>query len=122
MKQRYKCPCCGALTLKEKQAWYICELCWWEDDPIQYKYLESSGGENNLSLNKWRNKFYENISKFIKEEFYCSLLEKKIDVGLCTDIQCVVNKILVKKAVPEIDEVSRDYCSQHCNNCPLANK
>jgi Cysteine-rich CPCC len=26
------CPCCGYLTLKERCAWGICEVCYWEDD------------------------------------------------------------------------------------------
>lgn len=30
--RRWCCPCCGYPTLLERDAYEICELCWWEDD------------------------------------------------------------------------------------------
>lgn len=120
MENRYKCPCCGALSLDEERDWDICELCWWEDDPYQSDNPDSDGGPNHSSLNKCKNKFNHSINELIKGEFYCTLLEKKIDLGLCSEIILVVSGILLKDSVEEIDNISRASCEEHCNNCPLA--
>lgn len=34
---KHKCPCCGYYTFDEKPSgtYDICEVCFWEDDPIQ---------------------------------------------------------------------------------------
>jgi hypothetical protein len=29
---RYRCPCCGYLTLCAPAAMELCPVCWWEDD------------------------------------------------------------------------------------------
>ena len=49
---RYPCPCCGYLTLGEKPTWtfLICEVCFWEDDPVQYRDPCYGGGANKVSL------------------------------------------------------------------------
>jgi Cysteine-rich CPCC len=56
---RYLCPCCGNLTLDEEPPgmWLICEVCWWEDDPVQFEDPEYRGGANSPSLNKARQYF-----------------------------------------------------------------
>ena len=36
-KGKYKCLCCGALSLDEENNFDICSLCDWEDDPLQKK-------------------------------------------------------------------------------------
>jgi len=53
---RYRCPCCGNLTLDEEPpgTWLICEVCWWEDDPVQFSDAEYRGGANGPSLNEAR--------------------------------------------------------------------
>jgi len=30
--EQYRCPCCGARTLKRPAAMELCPVCWWEDD------------------------------------------------------------------------------------------
>lgn len=37
--QKFVCPCCGHRTLTEKPpgTYNICQVCFWEDDPIQFK-------------------------------------------------------------------------------------
>ena len=54
----FPCPCCGNLTLSEINTFEICNVCFWEDDPIQSSDPNYSGGANNCSLiqarNAWR--------------------------------------------------------------------
>lgn len=50
---RYPCSCCGFLTLLEdrQDSHEICEVCFWEDDVLQFKYPDYKGGANVVSLN-----------------------------------------------------------------------
>lgn len=44
-----KCPCCGKSRVQEYD---ICEICNWENDPIQMAHPELKGGANKMSLNE----------------------------------------------------------------------
>ncbi len=44
------CPCCGYETLPERNAYEICPVCYWEDDPVQRRDISYSGGANAISL------------------------------------------------------------------------
>lgn len=46
------CPCCGYDTFnpKERLEYSICPVCFWEDDPVQYKEPDYKGGANRVSL------------------------------------------------------------------------
>ncbi len=44
------CPCCGKFFFSEKNAWEICPVCGWEDDPSQRRDPDLAGGANRLSL------------------------------------------------------------------------
>ena len=47
----YPCPCCGYLQFGEPPGSYeICDICFWEDDPIQLRWPNWKGGANRLSL------------------------------------------------------------------------
>ena len=48
----FACPCCGYKTLSEKPpgTYDICEICFWEDDGIQFNDPDYSGGANKVSL------------------------------------------------------------------------
>ncbi|MDR3727419.1 MAG: ribonuclease HII [Terracidiphilus sp.] len=61
-KERFACPCCGNLTFFEEPpgTFCLCEVCWWEDDPIQFADHEYEGGANAPSLRQARD-FYESI-------------------------------------------------------------
>ncbi|UCB44162.1 MAG: hypothetical protein JSV77_01420 [Dehalococcoidales bacterium] len=64
---KYPCPCCGYLTLAQEPpgTFLLCRVCRWEDDPIQVKDPDYTGGANRPSLNQAR----ENFLKFgAKEE------------------------------------------------------
>lgn len=51
-KTKYYCPCCGYNSLdKEPPGTYqICRICFWEDDPVQFKDWNFVGGANKVSL------------------------------------------------------------------------
>ena len=59
--RRFPCPCCGYLTLEaEPPGTYAhCEVCWWEDDPVQFADPDYEGGANAPSLNQARQLFRE---------------------------------------------------------------
>jgi hypothetical protein len=48
------CPCCGSKVLTTLGEFEICKLCRWEDDPVQFRDQNYSGGANKLSLNQAR--------------------------------------------------------------------
>ncbi len=56
---KYKCPCCGYYTFENRPdgSFEICEVCFWEDDPIQNKKPRYRGGANRVSLNRARKNF-----------------------------------------------------------------
>ena len=57
---RYPCPCCSFLTCSEEPgsgSYNICPVCRWEDDPVQFRRPELSGGANIVSLNEARENF-----------------------------------------------------------------
>jgi hypothetical protein len=56
---KYKCPCCGYYTFDNKLdgSYDICEICFWEDDPIQLEDSTYEGGANKVSLIQAQNNF-----------------------------------------------------------------
>jgi Cysteine-rich CPCC len=47
----FPCPCCGHLTFEEDPGSYaICPVCFWEDDVVQLRWPDLSGGANKPSL------------------------------------------------------------------------
>ena len=58
-KKKYYCPCCGYDTLRSKPpgTFEICEICFWEDDNIQYEDPKYKGGANKISLLNARSNF-----------------------------------------------------------------
>lgn len=71
----YACPCCGYKTLTEAPpgTYDICEICFWEDDGVQYHDPDYSGGANKVSLREAQsnyNKFgacEERCVKFVRK-------------------------------------------------------
>jgi hypothetical protein len=53
----FPCPCCGSRTISELGTYEVCEVCGWEDDPIQTADPEYPGGANNESLNEARTRW-----------------------------------------------------------------
>ena len=51
-KKLFACPCCGYYTLQEKPpgTYEICDICYWEDDPIQFEDPFLDEGANEVSL------------------------------------------------------------------------
>ena len=56
---RYACPCCSYYTFEEKPSgtYYICPVCYWEDDIVQLADPDFSGGANDVSLNLAKENF-----------------------------------------------------------------
>jgi len=59
--EKFACPCCGYKTLREKPSgtYNICEVCFWEDDPIQLDDPNYEGGANRVSLKQGQKNFQE---------------------------------------------------------------
>jgi hypothetical protein len=57
-----KCKCCGADSLPETEeiaTFEICDVCQWQDDPVQNDKPDYPGGANQMSLNEARKAFAE---------------------------------------------------------------
>jgi hypothetical protein len=50
--QSFACPCCGYKTFDYEPygSYFICSVCFWEDDPIQPEDPTYEGGANKVSL------------------------------------------------------------------------
>lgn len=56
--ERFPCPCCGHRTLNEPPGSFeICAVCFWEDDQIQPRWLDRSGGANLVCLIEAQKRF-----------------------------------------------------------------
>jgi hypothetical protein len=55
------CPCCGYLTMGPESpgSFEICEVCNWQDDPVQYQDPDYEGGANEMSLKQARRNYAE---------------------------------------------------------------
>lgn len=54
------CPCCGFKTLEEKPGTYsICQVCFWENDPVQLDDPDYEGGANRVSLRQGQKNFQD---------------------------------------------------------------
>jgi hypothetical protein len=48
---RYPCPCCGHVTFDDPPGSHmICPVCLWEDDAVQLRWPDYSGGANGPAL------------------------------------------------------------------------
>lgn len=54
ISKNFKCPCCDYQTLTETGSYEICDVCGWEDDPVQSSDPTFVGGANQLSLDQAR--------------------------------------------------------------------
>jgi hypothetical protein len=59
MKELLPCPCCGSRVLSEAGAYEVCEVCHWEDDPVQSANPLYAGGANKMSLGEARKRWRE---------------------------------------------------------------
>ena len=49
-----RCPVCGKYYFIEQDAFEICPVCHWEDDPLQRREEDLAGGANKMSLREAR--------------------------------------------------------------------
>jgi hypothetical protein len=59
--EKFTCPCCGYKTLDEMPpgTFYICPICFWEDDRVQFNDPDYRGGANVVSLREAQRNFIE---------------------------------------------------------------
>jgi hypothetical protein len=57
------CPCCGSQALTTLGEYEICDVCGWEDDPIQSADPDYAGGANQISLNQARKEWNDKLPK-----------------------------------------------------------
>ena len=48
------CPVCGEYIFEEFGDYDICDVCYWENDPVQHRAPDYRGGANKMSLNEAR--------------------------------------------------------------------
>ncbi len=53
---KFPCPCCGKTMVEEYD---ICDVCFWENDPVQLSDPAYPGGANVMSLNEARQAYAE---------------------------------------------------------------
>jgi len=54
MDNLFPCPCCGNKTLEDIGEFDVCNICMWEDDPIQRGNPNDEIGANTKSLNEYK--------------------------------------------------------------------
>lgn len=57
----FQCPCCRFKTLPERPpgTFYICPVCGWEDDDVQFRDPNNAGGANRVSLAEARRNYVQ---------------------------------------------------------------
>ncbi len=55
----HPCPVCEQVIFEEGGSYDICEVCGWEDDPVQEAEPELATGANHMSLTKARQHWTE---------------------------------------------------------------
>ena len=53
----FACPCCDSYSFVEAGGYEMCEICGWEDDPVQEAQPNLAGGANKVSLIQARENF-----------------------------------------------------------------
>ncbi|HEX9577167.1 MAG TPA: CPCC family cysteine-rich protein [Myxococcales bacterium] len=58
---KFLCPCCNFLTLPEAPpgTFFICPVCGWEDDNVQFQRPDFAVGANRMSLNQAKKNFQQ---------------------------------------------------------------
>lgn len=61
----HQCPCCDYFTLPERETYFICPICNWEDDGLGLNSLDACSGPNHTTLREARKKFmkYGSVSE-----------------------------------------------------------
>lgn len=59
--KKYKCPCCGFYTLESDAGdgplGEICDVCFWEYDPVAHNKPDKLLGANHITLNEAKKNF-----------------------------------------------------------------
>lgn len=60
-----KCPCCGQ---REVGRYEVCDVCGWENDPVQRRDPDFKGGANKDSLNEHKEEFMRNLAEVVAQK------------------------------------------------------
>lgn len=109
----YNCPCCNYPTLPERGVYYICPLCFWEDDGQDEPFCEEVwGGPNgNYSLTEARNNFAEYLTYYRpsdKEMFEKDKEKEHIKITLIQkyeQLKTEKNQCNIQKLKQDIDKL-----------------
>ncbi|MFV0537517.1 MAG: CPCC family cysteine-rich protein [Dysgonomonas sp.] len=88
----YTCPCCCYNTLDETGHYYICPICFWEDDPTQRKNIDYISGANNTSLRQARYNFLligacrSDMTKSVRKLSKENTIDKDLKLSIIKDI------------------------------------
>lgn len=64
------CPCCGYRTLVRPRNWELCDLCFWEDDPLQSYNPDFASGTNEKSLRDYQSDFMNGVYPHREPSFF----------------------------------------------------
>jgi hypothetical protein len=56
----YHCPCCQLPVLEDWCKWFICPVCWWEDDGLYDPSIDEVSEVNRMTLREARERWSEN--------------------------------------------------------------
>ena len=97
--RRFTCPCCGYRTLGDSPGSYeICQVCFWEDDPVQLLNPAYAGGANTLSLMESRTNYQR--MRVSDERFSANVRSPNKDEELDPEWRLAVDKDLAKSRAP----------------------
>ncbi|GAA2976397.1 CPCC family cysteine-rich protein [Actinokineospora diospyrosa] len=76
--QTHPCPCCGYLTFAQPPGSHeICEVCLWEEDPVQLRAPLSLRGANKVSLVEAQRDFRDRATTFARDPGW-----RPVDLGV----------------------------------------
>lgn len=115
---KYMCPCCNSSEFSDKYSYEICNICGWQNDPVQNKDPDFSGGANERSLNEC--KFIQNHN--IKPKI--SYQNGKIDVLISPNPDWKLFEVIFEKIqkafeitlISKLDGIDERYWDFKTNN------
>ena len=112
----YSCPCCNYPTLPERGSYYVCVLCFWEDDGQDEPFCEEAwcGPNGTYSLIEARNNFSEYLTYCNPEDKEIFKLNKEKDhikihlIEKYEDLKKEKNKEKIQKIQNEIELIKNN--------------
>ena len=100
------CPCCGLRYFNNPDFYEYCELCGWQDDPVQRENPSYDGGANIESLNERKKSWKEDHNVITVEDYLEVELNEKATFGFA-DLSDLKN--LTPDKTYEVKEIIRTF-------------